>query len=339
MIFVWISLWVWLSVTVVLSDSWFMRWMCSRVNQDEACQGPKATWGPRGSSVSTGRRGAWGFLGSQEEKGLQDLPELRESKVCYFCRPGISQPAETRCPLVTPREPGAGPFSIDFPCVLRWLWTSWKTGGAGACWSPRTGRTGVTWPYGSSGLTWPLRWAQPHTHWHDYWDNISPPIMKVLRRPFILPFTLFFSLRSYILPTTSLWFHIPGSEFRAVGLCEILTVLHWHVLTGRGGVKGDKGYPGPTGLDMPGPQGEKGNPGYQGLPGSKGLPRRTGPSGRDGFVGQQGECTCTHIDNYKSSEDNEETVKPLDYSDLICCFHSFSKQRATQKGLLAPISA
>lgn len=59
--------------------------------------------------------------------------------------------------------------------------------------------------------------------------------------------------------------------------------------TGREGVKGEKGYPGPPGLDMPGPQGEKGAPGFPGPPGGKGLPGPPGLPGRDGLIGNQGE--------------------------------------------------
>lgn len=55
--------------------------MDKRVNRDEACQGPKATWDPRGSPVSQERRGSSGFLESQDKRGRQDLPELKESKV------------------------------------------------------------------------------------------------------------------------------------------------------------------------------------------------------------------------------------------------------------------
>uniref|UniRef100_A0A8C6TEN8 Uncharacterized protein n=1 Tax=Neogobius melanostomus TaxID=47308 RepID=A0A8C6TEN8_9GOBI len=52
--------------------------------------------------------------------------------------------------------------------------------------------------------------------------------------------------------------------------------------------QGEKGFPGPPGLDMPGPQGEKGAPGFPGLPGSIGLTGPPGLTGRDGLPGSQG---------------------------------------------------
>lgn len=53
-------------------------------------------------------------------------------------------------------------------------------------------------------------------------------------------------------------------------------------------MKGEKGYPGPPGLDMPGPQGEKGSSGFPGLQGAKGQSGPPGLPGRDGGIGSPG---------------------------------------------------
>lgn len=86
-------------------------------------------------------------------------------------------------------------------------------------------------------------------------------------------------------------------------------------------MKGEKGYPGAPGLDMPGPQGEKGSSGFPGQPGVKGQAGPPGLPGRDGEIGNPG---MTQNWRHNQENDYENGLSSFSIftsicSPVICC--------------------
>lgn len=95
-------------------------------------------------------------------------------------------------------------------------------------------------------------------------------------------------------------------------------------------MKGEKGYPGPPGLDMPGPQGEKGSSGFPGLPGAKGQSGPPGLPGRDGGIGGPGNTDTQQILKQKQQAEMKGNYVSFSYV-VVLTFNQFAAVRNSIK--------
>lgn len=95
-------------------------------------------------------------------------------------------------------------------------------------------------------------------------------------------------------------------------------------------MKGERGYPGSPGLDMPGPQGEKGSSGQPGRPGVKGQSGPPGLPGRDGGIGNPGK-TAKLADINKKMITRKGRLAVFSFSFFISYFHQFYAVKGTSE--------